>query len=57
MCVTPSVGCTQYLRNAGEGHDPLFAISFPVGVSLTDSLTAHLIFLGGTLFAAVFSTY
>ena len=36
------VGCPQFLGHAGLGQDPLVSINFPVGISLEDSLTAHL---------------
>ena len=35
------------MGNAGEVHDPLVAITFPVGISSTDSLSTHMSCLRG----------
>ena len=42
MCGTFSEGCTQSLGSTGESHDPLVAITFPVGSYLAESMAAHL---------------
>ena len=42
MCGTSSAGFSKSLGHAGEDHDPLVAIIFPVGSSLDASMDAHL---------------
>ena len=42
MCVTSLVGFPQSLGHAGEFHDPLVAITFPVGSYLAASLASHM---------------
>ena len=54
MWETYSVGYPQSLGHAGEGHDPLVAINFPVGGSLAASLAAHISCLGGAFFVSIF---
>ena len=54
MCGTSSAGFSQSLGNAGKGHDPLFAITFPVGSSLDASMAAHLSCLVGAFFVPSF---
>ena len=41
--------------HTGLVHDPLIAITFPVGSYLSGSLTSHLRYLGGDFFVAIFS--
>ena len=55
MCGMSSAVFPYSLRHAGEGHDPLFAITFTLGGSLYDSLYSHLSCLEGTFFVANFS--
>ena len=45
----------QSLGNAIVSHDPIFAITFPVGSSLADCLTDHLSCLESDFCVAIFS--
>ena len=54
MCGTSSEGFPQSIGHAGEGHDPLVSITFPVWSSLSESLAAHFSCLGGDFFVAGF---
>ena len=47
MCGTYSAGFPHSLGHAGDGHDSLVVITFPVGGSLDDSLAANLSCLEG----------
>ena len=53
MCVTYLVGCPQSLGHSSVVHDPLVAVTFTVGSSLTDSLADHLSSLGVAFLVAI----
>ena len=48
ICETYSVGFPQYLGHAGEDHDTIVAITFPVDSYFAASMAAHISCLEGT---------